>query len=497
MRRLDASAFAWCATLRRDAEPELVLGRLVEVLPGGFFEGVWDGSFSEADFLTAPTVMGSGARVLDDQVVFCAPSHAFELLYSVRTDDRLLVANSLPLLFASADDGPDPTYARYYRDLLTRRRRGTAASPLELPTARGRRVVLHVAVDLAVDRGLRMERLVKPQPHAPSDFADYRGLLAATLRRLVSNGTDPARSVPLPATTLLSNGYDSSASAVLAAEVGVSNATSILRTDKPADAGEAVARELGLRHTIFDADGWSQSDSRPDIGFAASAGGPVALGLAALEEIAPTIVITGEGGDELWERAHPAISAHLAEPDGITMGDCSMHDFRLHAGIVVVPLPTVGMVHAKEIAEISRSVELDAYSVGGSYDRPIARRIVEDAGIARGTFATTKLAGTAYAPHAALSAVSLAEFTAWWNELVAQLPARVRWARRFEERAALPAVLFAIKVLSKLRIGPLRPRRLRRVLRRWQLHRAVPNAYRFHWANEQLSKALASASKGR
>jgi hypothetical protein len=48
----------------------------------------------------------------------------------------------------------------------------------------------------------------------------------------------------------------------------------------------------------------------------------------------------------------------------------------------------MGMMSLKAICN---SKEMEPWSVGGTYDRPIARRIIEGAGIPRGTFANYKI----------------------------------------------------------------------------------------------------------
>ena len=48
-----------------------------------------------------------------------------------------------------------------------------------------------------------------------------------------------------------------------------------------------------------------------------------------------------------------------------------------------------GAIHP-EVERISHLPEMRPYSVGGDYDRPIARRIIEEAGVPRGAFARSK-----------------------------------------------------------------------------------------------------------
>jgi len=67
-----------------------------------------------------------------------------------------------------------------------------------------------------------------------------------------------------------------------------------------------------------------------------------------------------------------------------------MGEFRLSAGMLQCPVPFWGMRHAKEIVNITFSDEMAPWTMHNNYDRPIARRIVEEGGVPRGTFAVRK-----------------------------------------------------------------------------------------------------------
>jgi hypothetical protein len=63
--------------------------------------------------------------------------------------------------------------------------------------------------------------------------------------------------------------------------------------------------------------------------------------------------------------------------------------------MIDLPVSMFGMAQIASVTAISRSRAMRPWSVGGYYDKPIARRILEDAGFARGSFATSKRAATA------------------------------------------------------------------------------------------------------
>jgi hypothetical protein len=55
-----------------------------------------------------------------------------------------------------------------------------------------------------------------------------------------------------------------------------------------------------------------------------------------------------------------------------------------------MPLLFIGGLRCHEIYRISNSQEMKAYSIGGDHDRPVPRRILEDAGVSRLAFGQTK-----------------------------------------------------------------------------------------------------------
>src|SRR5690606_29171722 len=61
----------------------------------------------------------------------------------------------------------------------------------------------------------------------------------------------------------------------------------------------------------------------------------------------------------------------------------SLQEFRLNTGFVVFAPAMIAASHGRVIAAISDSGTMSAWSIGGHYDRPIPRRIAEEAGSPR------------------------------------------------------------------------------------------------------------------
>ena len=282
---------AWCAELRRGESDVIVShGPLVETREQGFFEGVWDGPFAEFGFGSAAAVMGSGGCREGPYARFVAPSHTYESLVSLSLGNRLLVSNSIAFALAIAGDGPDLRYPYYHRDLLQLQRRGiTGDNPAAIPTARGRQLQLHAATDLLIDRQLTLATRPQRRLPAPRDFAAYRRQLAEGISAILDNAGDAARRNQLRRAATISAGYDSPATAVLAAEAGLRDAVTFETVSEAAgnsaglgDSGRAMAERLGMRVEAIEPGAWRRLPGYPDLEFLACSSGWAMLPMAGL-----------------------------------------------------------------------------------------------------------------------------------------------------------------------------------------------------------------------
>ncbi len=470
---------AWCATVTRNSpEVALVHGEMVEIVGDTFIAGAWDAPFPDLGVFNATTVMGSAGRATDHEVAFCNATHPCTDLHSVRVDGAVHVSNSLPLLLAFTDDGPAIRYRKYQADRVARWHAGTAASPGPIPTRRGREVLVHLGTDITISRELEMTTTHKPVPPEPYGFTEYRGMLANTVKRVVDNATDRARHHPLRTLATLSAGYDSGASAVLGAEAGIHDAITFTMPGH-ADSGTPIGKVLGIKVVEYDTAAWRDVSSEPEIEVAASASGATVAALAVLDDgWNDSLVVNGGLGDEIWGVEHGDWGEGLSQPGAGTFVEESLHEYALRAGVIFFFVPTIGAVHYEEIRRITESDEMKPWITGGPYQRPIPRRIIEAAGVPRGSFATQKRASAAVVTDALLGPGAQADFEHFWRAARAsQTPVR-RLAFRIEVAVLVPLARYSDAVLYKVK----RWLRLRRSLHRWRRHRALPLAYRFHWA---------------
>jgi hypothetical protein len=392
---------AWCARLRRGEEAVRVLhGAAVETAGHWFVEGVWNGPFGEAGILDATMLLGSGGRAESTHVSFAAASHPMDRLQYLRLPDELLISNSLTFLLAQGEDGPDPDHRFYDRDIIGFVD-GVSAAVRRLPTRRGRVLELLYCANLTVDRDLRVSEQRRPQPRGFTDYADYVRFLTAELAALDRNARDPGRlrSRYEPLATI-STGYDSPACAVLARSIGCTRAVTV-GAARPeygggADSGLELGRRLGLTVTEYDRAAYLRRDDLIEAEFLAVGTGGEDVVMSAFEpELRDTLFFTGFLGDTLWGRLHALRDREAADFRMRFPAGASLTEFRLRVGFVHLPVPLLTYGAQPSLHRISNSQAMRPWRVRNPhYDRPIPRRLVEEAGIPRELFGRRKRAVT-------------------------------------------------------------------------------------------------------
>jgi hypothetical protein len=361
-------------------------GAAVRCADDGFFEGSWAGAPALADVCAATTVFGSGMVVDDGQLLALTPSHNLEALYSTRRPDALLMANSLVALLAGA--GLELAPGVDYPALFGRTREGIGRSPIELPTL-GQPVRLDYFENLAITPGGELAQRAKPREAPFTSFADYRDRIRAALASIIANGAPRVPVVPL------SSGYDSTAIAALAAPLGVTRAVGFTSARDFAAAGReaddsaaATAGRLGLELASGERLAYRRRGDLPEAEFLASGMTGEEVVFSTFEQqLRGTVLLTGTWPAWIWAR-HAPYEPNLERDD---MSGTSMTEFRLRIDCVYVPLAFFGATAQPSLTAISEQPDMRPFQVGGRYDRPIPRRLAEEAGLPRGTFALRKL----------------------------------------------------------------------------------------------------------
>ncbi|HRI12534.1 MAG TPA: hypothetical protein PLX89_05960 [Verrucomicrobiota bacterium] len=358
-----------------------------------FVEGAWDGPFEDGRFLDALALMGTGARLGSNEVLFATPCHVLERLFTVRVSCRLFVSPSLAFVLAASGMELDPAYIPYQADLLRmiRRRQYHHGS---IPAANGHSVCVHHYANLRVGPDLTVRVEPKKGPPDFGSFPEYRDFLVSRFRRVVENAGAPTRSARYEPISMLSTGYDSPACTVLAMEAGCREAVTFrtARSDwggeQPVDSGRPIAERLGLAVQEFERlEALKQSDF-PEAEFVAAGDLGQDFEIAALAHLLPgRLVVVGYHGDVVWDVNLKKVERDIHRYEA---GGCCWTDFRFRTGFILAPLPFIGCLSHPSIQRISAAPEMAPWRVGGRYDRPIPRRLVEEKGVAREMFGQQK-----------------------------------------------------------------------------------------------------------
>jgi hypothetical protein len=390
---------AWAARVRAGDEVVTVLhGPWVETWDEGFVEGAWDAPFGLGHVDRSTVLAGSGGRLVPGGVRFATPANMYERLQSVRVDDTLYVANSLALLLALSGDRLAPAYPHYYLDLLAYYRWGIRTKEKRLRLDGGGWADLHDCCNVDVASDLRIARREKPWAGPPEDCVAYLGLLDRTLRRVIENAADSRRQWPYRPVAMISQGYDSTAVAALARRAGCREAVTFLRSQGPAgyvdDSGDRIAQTLGYHVAAYERnDHVAVPDFREEEFYLEPWG--VDRNMAVMADRLPgALLLSGRSGESVWQRGTPSQWGlpDLQHPIDITPG-CALGEFRLRIGFLHFAPATTAAIHARRIHAWNASPAMAPWSVGGAYDKPLARRIAEEAGVPRHLFGMVKKGG--------------------------------------------------------------------------------------------------------
>jgi hypothetical protein len=402
---------AWCARLRRGSfDVSVTHGRWVEAHDRFFFEGAWNGDFIEEGAPSRATAcFGSGAEATPNGALFVTPTHMLERIQCVRVGDELFVSNSLPFLLSATQDGMDSRYKFYHFELMTNMK-GYRAYRDRVRTRAGRDIRVFFHCNVVVRADLSIEVQDKQLPPEFRAYDDYLKFLRGIVRSVTTNAMDAGRVKTFSPLASISSGYDSPACALLAREVGATEAVTFGQArpgyEEEDDSGRDIAEHLGLRVLEFDRLEYRSMDSVPEAEFLANGTGGEEVVFAPLERVLPgTLFFTGYLGDAVWNRVTRRVNTELLM---LYPGGSSLGEFRLRVGFIHFPVPTAGYIRHPSIYAISNSDAMRPWALGNDYDRPIPRRMLEEIGVARSSFGRTKKAITQ---------------PLWYNEPLARLMA--------------------------------------------------------------------------
>ncbi|MHB8957686.1 MAG: hypothetical protein ACYC4U_32390 [Pirellulaceae bacterium] len=451
----DWPKLAWSARMSPNDETIFVRhGPCVEEADDWCAEAVWAGQFAAGDFDQTESVFGTGIRLRDAEAVFVSAGTMMDRLWHCQRDGKTYVSNSLPCLLATADLSLRDDYSKYQTDIetqqlgLNRYVGSLPADPCDLRLTYYRN--LHW-------NGHTLREVDKPDT-CPGfhTYAEYHEFLRARARQLGVNLADEHRKFKVEPLAGVSKGYDSCAAAAIAREAGCRNTVTIANASSlfpRSDSGREVAGYLGMsceeyRHT--------HKAYRREETIWSAAGRPAGLNFTIFNYPEPLCVIfTGYRGDSMWRRER----LDRSQPFRANCSDgLGLAEFRLHQGLFHCLVPFLGSQKAAQVQDITFSEEMTPWTIGGRYDRPIPRRILEEAGVPRHAFGTRKEATyPSSILHWPFSARASESFRSYLRQRGLRVPETFgiecrRWLRAIDQFAVVN-----LKHLIGLRIKGLRP----------------------------------------
>ena len=382
-------SLAWCMQLEQDDLVARVRhGAEVLVLPDAIVEGCWAAPLTGEDLLKSDVSAATGVVLYEGGLWLCTPTNTMARLHSLRQGSRLLVSNSMALLCAASGLDLDPSYAFYKNDLCSITE-GLDKARRTLPMARGEQLRLHYHCNVRVGADLSLQEQAKPCPEIGDNYESYRQLLLDRLGAALGNAADERRPVRLSPIGTLSRGYDSVSCSVLGRELGCQEVLCFRdpeTQDADADNGADLAARLGLQVHLASRTAYQSLDLCPLFLSTGTGGEDVFLGVHA-ERLRHRVLITGFHGDKVWDRHTRYLSPDIVRGDP---SGADLEEFRLEYGFFHLPVPFIGCQRVRDIQAISEGEALVAWRVAGDYDRPICRRLGEDAGLPREAFGMRK-----------------------------------------------------------------------------------------------------------
>lgn len=398
---------AWLLVLDGE-KANAYVGPSVEVRDEGFVEGMWAGEFSKFNFDKSEYLFGSGVRIRNGELIVCPPKHTREKLFLLRDrqKDITYVSNSIAFILTKSQFYKEKEYGHFMAILTESGNIATSLgidrySNLFFDTGRFtwfRFMFYNFKIDIHGNFKVMPIYLSK----IFHDFQSYRVFLTTKTGELFSNAISSVRNIKYKPLTMVSGGYDSPAVSVIAKENGCERCATIeVEVYGVYESGDKIAQTIGFRpvkkkHPL----GKKISNLNDYFGkkieklageFIATDGTGDDFVFKALNDmVAETVLISGTYGDPIWE-----YNSDL--PKGLpvrTPFGKSITEYRLSKGFIFFAMAYMGARYPQIVRKISRSQEMKKYDIGGSYNRPVPRRIIEEAGVRRGDFAKTKVAAS-------------------------------------------------------------------------------------------------------
>lgn len=380
---------AWLADLTPGAisiktGPGVQIGETEEALH--LIEGAWNGPFGEFGFTRAETLFGSGLTLQDGRALLAAPSHTLEALYLCERKGSVVASNSLTFLLTH-ENIRLPAGQGVWQALLTMSK-GLLNQGQILFDDGCHRIQRFISCNVEVASG-RIRVLDKPAPPKIASYSDYSTYLHAICRAVLDNAADTRRTRPYAPLATVSKGYDSSACAAVMAANGCQTSVTIAASRRgESDSGREVSEALGMRCLDKPRPAVSEWQNAEEAEFLASGCGGDSVFLSFSKELPGHVLSTGFFGDQLWD-VHSSPTTTLTRDGTSGIG---LTEFRLRTDFIHAPLSFIAALRNDDLHRIGQSDDMRPYWASGRYNKPIARRLLETAGVPGTAFGQTKQA---------------------------------------------------------------------------------------------------------
>lgn len=384
---------AWLAYVKNGVV-EVTHGSMVETNDRFFVDGAWNGNYIDGGFSSANWFCGTGAEIINDSVVFSTPSHVTAGLYSYHNKGGIYVSNSLQFLLVMSGLKFDPQYKEYEIDLssilkgIYQYKEDIRALKL---SGEADFVKSYFYRNIIIDNGNTISVQVKNGVKPFKSYDDYYNRLISDTCILTRNAQDDHRKHKYGIVTTISKGYDSPACAVVAKAAGYNTALTFSATGKHKnDSGVEIAKRLGYTNIIEkDAMDFRSNTDLVEADYLCTGELGSSISSGTFDKYyRKNMVYTGDRGDPIW-----SVQSSNRNSDFKFVDFCSHlgnSERRLWVGYLSVPMPLYGASAWPSIYDISNSKEMAAWQLGNNYDRPIPRRMIEDAGVPREWFGFKK-----------------------------------------------------------------------------------------------------------
>jgi hypothetical protein len=395
---------AWIATVNRAKRiVTLIHGPLVEIRSNFFIEGVWNGSFEDGNFGETDCVFGTGGIVEDQSIRFVTSASTVDCLYYAERETGVTVSNSLPLILAYIGDALDPR-CQEYPGICDSFLDGIDGYRRDLPTMKGTiRRQMYRNLDVFMDRICESDKLMPPKFES---FKDYRNYRRDNYALIAANARDRSRTRQLEIWSTQSRGYDSTAINGMASAYGVDKVFTVTRAKSkfhlahndegklPDDDGTEIGKALGLKCIPINRREFTETFDEEYLYYCARHHNQD-INLEGIKRHITKVgvLLTGVHGEILCSN-DPFVAPPLMEDSTIKRLDVAGHglaELRLAVGFIQLPVPFIGARRKADIVKITESAEMDPWRLRNDYDRPIARRIAEEAGLPRNIFGQSKM----------------------------------------------------------------------------------------------------------